>query len=78
VDRDVTARLRAVVADDERPARSFLLALLQSFDDATVVWEAAAGKEAVAIIHLAILSTGKKLQISRLQSRILRERFLTL
>ena len=28
--------------------------------------------------HLAILSTGQKLQISRLQSRILRERFLTL
>jgi hypothetical protein len=78
VDRDVTARLRAAVADDERPARSFLVALLQSFDDATVVGEAAAGKEAVAIIHLAILSTGQKLQISRLQSRILRERFLTL
>jgi hypothetical protein len=76
VDRDVTARLRAVVADDERPARSFLVALLQSFDDASSGRRRR--KEAVAIIHLAILSTGQKLQISRLQSRILRERFLTL
>ncbi len=51
MDRDVTARLRVVVADDERPARSFLVALLQSFDDVTVVGEAATGKEAVAIIE---------------------------
>jgi two-component system LytT family response regulator len=51
MDRDVTARLRVVIADDERPARSFLVALLQSFDDVTVVGEAAAGKEAVAIIE---------------------------
>jgi DNA-binding LytR/AlgR family response regulator len=28
--------------------------------------------------HLAILSTGQKLQVSRLQCRVLRERFLTL
>ena len=51
MDRDVTARLRVVVADDERPARAFLVDLLQSFDDVTVVGEAAAGKEAVAIIE---------------------------
>ena len=51
MDRDVTARLRVVVADDERPARSFLVALLRSFDDVVVVGEAAAGKEAVAIIE---------------------------
>jgi len=51
MDRAVTARLRVVVADDERPARSFLVALLQSFDDVTVVGEAATGKEAVAIIE---------------------------
>jgi two-component system LytT family response regulator len=51
MDRDVMARLRVVVADDERPARSFLVALLQSFDDVTVVGEAAAGKEAVAVIE---------------------------
>ena len=31
--RVVNARLRVVVADDERPARSFLAALLRSFDD---------------------------------------------
>jgi CheY-like chemotaxis protein len=47
----VTARLRVVVADDERPARSFLVALLRSFEDVTVVGEAASGKEAVAIIE---------------------------
>ena len=29
----VSARLRVVVADDERPARSFLVSLLRSFDD---------------------------------------------
>jgi two-component system LytT family response regulator len=40
-----------VVADDERPARSFLLSLLRSFDDVTVVGEAASGKDAVALIE---------------------------
>src|ERR1700704_6359027 len=40
-----------MVADDERPARSFLVSLLRSFADATVVGEAASGKEAVAIIE---------------------------
>jgi len=47
----VSARLRIVVADDERPARSFLLALLRSFDDVSVVGEAASGREAVAVIE---------------------------
>jgi two-component system, LytTR family, response regulator len=47
----VTARLRIVVADDERPARSFLVALLRTFDDVALVGEAASGKEAVAIIE---------------------------
>jgi len=47
----VSARLRVVVADDERPARSFLVSLLRSFDDVAVVGEAASGKEAVAIIE---------------------------
>ena len=51
MESDVTARLRVVVADDERPARSFLVAFLQSFDDVTVVGEATGGKEAVAIIE---------------------------
>jgi two-component system, LytTR family, response regulator len=47
----VSARLRVVVADDERPARSFLVSLLRSFDDVTVVGEATSGKDAVAIIE---------------------------
>jgi two-component system LytT family response regulator len=47
----VSARLRIVVADDERPARSFLVSLLRSFDDVVVVGEAASGKDAVATIE---------------------------
>jgi len=47
----MSAPLRVVVVDDERPARSFLVALLRSFEDVTVVGEAASGKEAVAIIE---------------------------
>jgi len=47
----VTARLRVVIADDERPARSFLAAMLRSFDDVTIVAEAATGKEAVRAIE---------------------------
>jgi two-component system, LytTR family, response regulator len=39
------------VADDERPARSFLVSLLRSFDDVIVVAEASSGKEAVAAIE---------------------------
>jgi two-component system LytT family response regulator len=49
----VSARLRIVVADDERPARSFLVALLRGFEDVTVVGEAASGKEAVVLIEQA-------------------------
>ncbi len=47
----MSAKLRLVVADDERPARSFLVALLRSFDDVAVVGEAESGKEAVTIIE---------------------------
>ncbi len=47
----MNARVRVVVADDERPARSFLVALLRSFDDVTVVGEAQTGREAVALIE---------------------------
>ena len=47
----MSARLRVVVADDERPARSFLVSLLRSFDDVAVVGEAASGREAVTIIE---------------------------
>jgi YesN/AraC family two-component response regulator len=47
----VNARLRVVIADDERPARSFLAALLRSFEDVLIVAEAASGKEALAAIE---------------------------
>jgi two-component system LytT family response regulator len=43
--------LRVVVADDERPARSVLLAMLRTFDDVEVVGEAKDGSEAVEIIE---------------------------
>jgi two-component system, LytTR family, response regulator len=46
----VSARLRVVIADDERPARSFLAALLRSFDDVNLVGEAGSGPEAVDLI----------------------------
>jgi two-component system, LytTR family, response regulator len=47
----VIARLRVVVADDERPARSFLVALLRSFEDVQVIGEAKSGKEAIVLIE---------------------------
>jgi two-component system LytT family response regulator len=47
----VNPRLRVVIADDERPARSFLAALLRSFDDVVIVSEAESGKDAVAAIE---------------------------
>jgi two-component system LytT family response regulator len=47
----MNARLRVVIADDERPARSFLAALLRSFDDVVIVAEAGSGKDAVAAIE---------------------------
>lgn len=43
--------LRVVIADDERPARSLLAAMLRSFDDVTIVGEAKNGAEAVEIIE---------------------------
>jgi two-component system LytT family response regulator len=47
----VTAALRIVIADDERPARAFLADLLRAFPDAEVVGEAATGPEAVRVIE---------------------------
>jgi two-component system, LytTR family, response regulator len=46
----VTAPLRVVIADDERPARSFLAALLRGFDDVRIVGEADSGRQAVSLI----------------------------
>jgi two-component system LytT family response regulator len=43
--------LRVVVADDERPARSFLVALLRTCDGVVLVGEAASGREAVTLIE---------------------------
>jgi len=43
--------LRIVIADDERPARAFLLSVLRTFDDVTVVGEATNGMEAVTLIE---------------------------
>jgi two-component system LytT family response regulator len=47
----MTTPLRVVIADDERPARSFLAALLRSFGDVRIVGEAASGRQAVALIQ---------------------------
>jgi two-component system LytT family response regulator len=47
----MSVRLRVVIADDERPARSFVVALLRSLEDVIVVAEASSGAEAVAAIE---------------------------
>ncbi|MEO6393591.1 MAG: response regulator [Pyrinomonadaceae bacterium] len=44
-------KLRIVIADDERPARSFLAAALRDFEDVDIVGEAENGAEAVEIIE---------------------------
>jgi two-component system LytT family response regulator len=44
-------RLRVVVADDERPARSLLLSMLRGFDDVEIVGEAVDGTSAVELIE---------------------------
>jgi CheY-like chemotaxis protein len=50
LDRQATHR-QATTSVPIGPARSFLLALLRSFDDVVVVGEAASGKEAVTVIE---------------------------
>ena len=54
------AAVRVVVADDERPARRFLIGLLRACPVVDLVGEAASGEEALALIqthrpHLALL-----------------------
>jgi two-component system, LytTR family, response regulator len=44
-------RLRVVIADDERPARSFLAAMLRGFEDVTLIGEAENGAEAIELIE---------------------------
>lgn len=43
--------LRVLIADDERPARSFLAALLRGFEDVALVGEAETGTEALEMIE---------------------------
>ncbi len=47
----MSAKLRVVIADDERPARSFLAATLRTFDDVEIVGEAETGTKAVELIE---------------------------
>jgi two-component system LytT family response regulator len=47
----LTTKLRVVIADDERPARSFLAAMLRNFEDVEIVGEASNGTEAVEMIE---------------------------
>ena len=44
------SKLRILIADDERPAREFLKAILREYDDVEVVAEAADGPEALEAI----------------------------
>jgi two-component system, LytTR family, response regulator len=44
-------KLRVVIADDERPARSVVTAILRTFDDVDIAGEAADGAEAVELIE---------------------------
>jgi two-component system LytT family response regulator len=46
-----TDRMRVIVADDERPARSFLTAILRRRPDVDIVGEAETGVEAVSLIE---------------------------
>jgi two-component system, LytTR family, response regulator len=47
----MTERMRVIVADDERPARSYLTSMLRRRPDVAVVGEAETGVEAVALIE---------------------------
>lgn len=47
----MSAKLRVVIADDERPARSYLAAMLCNFDDVELVGEAETGAQAVELIE---------------------------
>ena len=47
----MTAPLRVVIADDERPARALLAALLDGYEDVALVGQACDGAEAVELIE---------------------------
>jgi two-component system, LytTR family, response regulator len=44
-------KIRVAIADDERPARLFLISILRTFKDVEIVGEAANGMEAVRLIE---------------------------
>src|SRR4249920_2944596 len=44
-------KLRVLIADDERPARSFLSSMLRTFKDVEIIGEASNGMEAVQRIE---------------------------
>jgi two-component system LytT family response regulator len=44
-------KLRVAIADDERPARSFLAAMLRTFPDVDLIGEATNGAEAIELIE---------------------------
>lgn len=45
------AKLRVILADDERPARSYLAALVRAIPDVEIVGEATTGTEAIQLIE---------------------------
>ncbi len=47
----MNSALRVVIADDERPARSFLAAMLRTFEDVKLIGEAENGAEAIELIE---------------------------
>jgi two-component system LytT family response regulator len=51
MEKDMNSILRVVIADDERPARSFLAAILRGFEDVKLVGEAENGAEAIELIE---------------------------
>lgn len=46
-----TTRLRAVIVDDERPARELIARLLAEHDDVSLIGECADGREAITLIR---------------------------
>ncbi len=49
----MTVKIRTIIADDERPARSFLASVLRSFGDVELIGEAINGMAAVRLIEQA-------------------------